>query len=113
MMRRKPRGPGMLLPAACLLALAACHKETRTSDQRTASGEVLAGSISDSMIPYEAVTSQPPLAPRESATSGAKAGKSGDNAPVDPVDAVDGPDAGGAANAAPAPSPSATAPVLY
>ena len=49
---------------ALLPALAACHSQTREKDERTATGQVLAGSISDSMIPYEALTSTPPAAPR-------------------------------------------------
>jgi hypothetical protein len=43
------------------LSLAACKKESK---ENRASGEVLAGSVSDSMLPYDTVTSQPPLAPQ-------------------------------------------------
>lgn len=56
------------------LALAACgSNEKKAKDQRTAAGEILPGSISDSMLPYDTVRSQPPLAPRETGKPGAKA----------------------------------------
>ena len=45
------------------LALAACGgKEPDAS--ATAAGEILEGSVSDSMLPLDTVRSQPPLAPR-------------------------------------------------
>jgi hypothetical protein len=47
-----------------IVALAGCHRETRSDDQRTASGQVLQGSVSDAMIAYEQLQSRPPLAPR-------------------------------------------------
>lgn len=65
--------PPTLRPALTLalilalpLALAACGgTEKKEKDQRTAVGEILPGSISDSMLPYDTVRSQPPLAPSE------------------------------------------------
>ena len=62
-------------PAGALLLLAACHgsKTAKSDDQRTAAGEVLSGSISDAMLPYDTATSQPPLAPRRHAAAGAGA----------------------------------------
>jgi hypothetical protein len=54
------------LVALILLAgLSACgeKKAVKNDDQRTASGQILPGSISDAMIPYDALTSQPPVAP--------------------------------------------------
>jgi len=45
---------------ACIL-LAACGGKS-DDDERTASGQVLEGSISDAMLPLETVKSQPPLA---------------------------------------------------
>lgn len=50
----------LAVPVACVL-LAACGGDA-DNDQRTASGQVLEGSISDSMLPLETVRSQPPLA---------------------------------------------------
>ncbi len=49
--------------AAMLLgaSLSACGEESAQNDDRTASGEVLEGSISDAMLPLDTVTSQPPL----------------------------------------------------
>ncbi|HZU63556.1 MAG TPA: hypothetical protein VFF98_07725 [Novosphingobium sp.] len=54
------------LAGLALAALpAACHTApTKSDDQRTAGGQVLKGSASDGMIPYEALTSEPPMAPR-------------------------------------------------
>ena len=43
------------------LLLAACGGEPPESDDRTASGEVLEGSLSDAMIPLDRLESQPPL----------------------------------------------------
>lgn len=57
------------------LALAACGSggaEKKQKDQRTAAGEILPGSVSDAMLPYDTVRSQPPLAPKESGKPGAK-----------------------------------------
>jgi hypothetical protein len=50
----------LAVPVACIL-LAACGGDAE-NDRRTASGQVLEGSISDSMLPLETVRSQPPLA---------------------------------------------------
>jgi hypothetical protein len=45
-------------------ALCACSgkKPGKGEDQRTATGQILPGSISDGMLPYDALTSQPPVA---------------------------------------------------
>ena len=50
------------------LALAACEQQaadTPAEQGGAASGEVLAGSISDAMIPLDQLSSQAPLAPRQ------------------------------------------------
>lgn len=51
----------LLIIVLPVLLLAGCggHKKQAT-DKRTASGEVLQGTISDSMLPLAQVTSQPP-----------------------------------------------------
>ena len=64
-----------LRKAAGLLALAllaACQaaKPAKTDDQRTAGGQVLPGTISEAMLPYDTTKSQPPLAPRKHAVTG-------------------------------------------
>jgi hypothetical protein len=51
----------LAVPAVCIL-LAACGGGDAENDQRTARGQVLEGSISDSMLPLETVRSEPPLA---------------------------------------------------
>ena len=53
-----------LLPIAALGLLAPCGDDPAPSpddDDRTASGEILEGTISDAMLPVETLTSQPPL----------------------------------------------------
>ena len=70
----------MRLASVCLamcVALAACgtSKTARSDDQRMASGQVLKGSISDAMLPYDSTRSQPPRAPREASESAAKGGE--------------------------------------
>lgn len=65
------RFPILLLPA---LALAACGEEKQGADDRTAQGEILEGTISDSMLPLATTTSQPPLlkeAPKTASSEGA------------------------------------------
>ena len=44
-----------------LMLLAACGSEAPTNDSRSASGEVLEGTISDAMLPVDQVRSEPPL----------------------------------------------------
>jgi hypothetical protein len=66
--------PVLLAP----LVLAACQGETKKAeDQRTAVGEILPGSVSDAMLPYDSLRSQPPLAPKAEGSGAAKA-KRGD-----------------------------------
>ena len=49
----------VVLSAVALLA--ACGKSAPTNDSRSASGEVLQGTISDAMLPVDQVRSEPPL----------------------------------------------------
>ena len=89
---------------AMLLALAACHHANKSNDQRTASGEVLAGTISDSMIPYDSLTSRPPLAPHSDSRSGGAA-----NADAAEADSAGDPSTAAPDESAPAPPPAAAA----
>jgi hypothetical protein len=62
-----PRSLALIVPLALL---AACNKGAE-KDSRSASGEVLQGTISDDMLPLDKLKSQPPLlAPTERATTG-------------------------------------------
>jgi hypothetical protein len=56
-----------LFLAALCLGLAACGDPSAAPAEQgaAASGEVLAGSISDAMIPLDQLSSQAPLAPRQ------------------------------------------------
>lgn len=74
---------------AVCLALAACNEAETEDDGRTAGGQVLEGTISDSMLPLDTVRSQPPLA---KVTGAPGEGGAGTETP-DP-DATDGADEG-------------------
>lgn len=76
-----------LLALSLLAALGACgeKKSAKDSDQRTASGQILPGTISDSMIPYDALTSQPPVAPHRATAVEAASG--GEEAPAEAASA--------------------------
>lgn len=72
--KRRAILPVMVLAVA--LALPACQAEKKPASQRAAGGEVLPGSVSDAMLPLDTLRSQPPLAPRPTAsarTAGSKA----------------------------------------
>lgn len=71
----------MLFPLALL---AACGDEAaQEGDDRSASGEVLEGTISDEMLPLDQLTSEPPLLERDKAPGGAaaEAGEAGEAEP--------------------------------
>jgi len=67
-----------------MLLLAGCGGSKQENDARTASGEVLDGTISDAMLPIERTNSQPPLM-RERAS--ASDGTEGDEAAEEAGDA--------------------------
>jgi hypothetical protein len=100
----------MTRAAILVLALlaSACTEDAATSAQQRgeASGEVLAGSISDAMIPLEQLDSQAPLAPRQAQAVGEDI--DAEQPEVEPVEGIDGVPAAAeapAASAAPAPAP--------
>lgn len=70
-----------ILAVAALALLAACGDKPSENDSRSASGEVLEGTISDAMLPLDTVRSQPPLAEPEAAARASA---------VAPAAAVDG-----------------------
>jgi hypothetical protein len=51
----------LLLVLAPFALLAACDKAPEGEDGRSASGEVLEGTVSDAMLPLDRVRSEPPL----------------------------------------------------
>lgn len=96
--------------ALCLF-VAACNDDPKPSADQSgaAAGEVLAGSISDAMIPLDQLESQAPLAPRQAPAAG---DVDAEQPEVTPVAGIDRPVTAEteAASAAPV-SPSASAPV--
>jgi hypothetical protein len=54
----------VLIGLALPLALAACKEGEKPKQDARAAGEILPGSASDAMIPYDTLRSQPPLAPK-------------------------------------------------
>ena len=97
----------LLLSAVCLM-LAACDDQPAGPAEQggEASGEVLAGSISDAMIPLDQVESQAPLAPRQGP---APADLDAEQPIVTPAEGIEGAASAvgaEAAPAAPAPEPS-------
>ena len=54
--------------SAAVLALGACGEKKEPARQDTAGGEILDHSIGDDMLPYDTVRSQPPLAPKATAS---------------------------------------------
>ena len=92
------------LATVLVLGLAACNQGQKDAGGK-AEGEVLPGSVSDAMLPYDQVKSQPPLAP---ASGDAKAkGKQTSGEKSDSASSAPEPDASASA-AAPAPSASET-----
>jgi len=65
----------LALALALALPLAACGDKGGGDGGRTASGQVLEGTISDAMLPLDTVTSQPPLQKIEPSASGTAAGR--------------------------------------
>ena len=70
---------------ALALALAGCKGEEKPAQDARAAGEILPGSASDAMIPYDTVRSQPPLAPRPAASAKPGASDDEDAATQDPA----------------------------
>ncbi|MCB2060743.1 MAG: hypothetical protein R3E09_18460 [Novosphingobium sp.] len=70
--------PTFTVLSAAILALAGCGGKQETERQDTAGGEILARSIGDDMLPYDTVRSQPPLAPKPTASRSGDAQASDD-----------------------------------
>lgn len=75
-----------ILIAAAPLALAACGGDAPADDGRSATGEVLEGTISDAMLPTDRVRSEAPLAPEPAARGEGSAAQPD----ADPTAAVEG-----------------------
>lgn len=84
---------------ALSLALCSCGGEKTPDREATAGGEILPGSASDAMLPFDTVRSQPPIA--VSTATGSEPGKAGSS------DAAG--EATGSADAAAPPTASAAA----
>lgn len=55
----------LLASAVVTMALGGCHRDQKATGHGTVSGEILPGSVSDAMLPYDSVKSKAPLAPPE------------------------------------------------
>ena len=93
---------------ACLI-VAGCGDKKQ--ERNKAAGEVLEGTISDTMIATDAVRSEPPIAPRQAEASDA----TGDKAKTKPAEGAEPaesptPEASPATEASPAPKPAASEP---
>ena len=74
----------LLIALSPLVLLAACDKSAPADDSRSASGEVLEGTVSDAMLPLDTVKSEPPFenpkaaqAAQEAAAESAETGTEG------------------------------------
>lgn len=87
------------------LCLAACGDEAAAPAEQggAASGEVLAGSISDAMIPLDQLESQAPLAPRQAIPVGDIDSEQPEVDPEPGINDVPPSEGAGPASAAPAP----------
>lgn len=91
----------LALPALCLL-VAGCEDQAAApsaAQGQAASGEVLAGSISDAMIPLDQLESEAPLAPRQAAAADDLDAQQPE---VTPAPGINDPVPAGGAEAAPA-----------
>ncbi|MDE8652394.1 hypothetical protein [Novosphingobium album (ex Liu et al. 2023)] len=100
--------PSLLL-AAGALALAGCGGEKKATSAQAGDGQILARSVSDDMLPYDTVRSQPPYAAPD-----ASEGTDGADAAVTiggpAASASEAADAGDAAVSEPAPPANQLAP---
>jgi hypothetical protein len=100
----------LAVPLPVLVLLAACGSEAPTNDSRSASGEVLEGTISDKMLPVDQVRSEPPLedpkafAKAQSEAEGSAADAAAEGEGDGAAEAAEG-EAGEAPAAEPAPEP--------
>ena len=87
------------------LLASACTEDASTSAQQRgeASGEVLAGSISDAMIPLDQLESQAPLAPRQVVPVGDIDAEQPEVTPAPGINDMPTSEGAEAASAAPAP----------
>lgn len=98
------------LVLALALCLAACEDQASAPAEQggQASGQILAGSVSDAMIPLDEVKSEAPLAPRQDPVE-APDGLDAEQPVVDPALEPEGvPASEGAASTPAAPAPVAT-----
>jgi hypothetical protein len=75
-----------LAPLVPLALLAACGDEPAEDGERSASGEVLEGTISDAMLPLDQLQSEPPLLAPERAPAAREASGPGQPGGADDAD---------------------------
>ena len=67
----------LLIAVSPLVLLAACGKNAPADDSRSASGEVLQGTVSDAMLPLDSVKSEPPFEDPKAAQAAQEAAAEG------------------------------------
>lgn len=96
----------LLIALSPLVLLAACGKEAPADDSRSASGEVLEGTVSDAMLPLDTVKSEPPFEDPKAAQEAQEAAAVGPVGEGEASDtAAEGEAPEGEATEAPAPEP--------
>ncbi|MDP9055841.1 MAG: hypothetical protein M3N34_00710 [Pseudomonadota bacterium] len=97
----------ILASVAMAAMLGGCHHDEKASGHGTVTGQILPGSVSDAMLPYDSVKSKAPLAPEETVSPSASG--TSDN-PSDKADESAPAAAASAASAAPEIAASPTPP---
>lgn len=99
------------IAVAATLALCGCQQDNKADTAKgAAGGQILPGSASDAMLPYDTLRSQPPLAPKSDveADKGERKGKPAAAAPDAAKEAEASGDAPAPAAPPASPSPAAT-----
>ena len=94
----------LLIALPPLMVLAACGENAPADDSRSASGEVLEGTVSDAMLPLDTVKSEPPFEDPKAAREAQEAATAEAEGETEST-ATEGEAPEGEATEAPAPEP--------
>jgi len=95
----------LLFALSPLVLLAGCGKSAPADDSRSASGEVLEGTVSDEMLPLDTVKSEPPFEDPKAAQAAQEAGAADAAATGEAAAEAETPEGEATEPAAPAPEP--------